>query len=314
MKLSDRFLKNVKSYLKVIKADRTALLILSSIIFILILINIIVKKVNRNQATPSDIEKFENALAQIEQKKTAEKIDKKLFAFNPNTISKDTLKLLNLPNFIKNNLLKYRKAGGRIKSKADFKKLYGVNDSIFHEVEPFLVIEHKLNKYNHPKQTKQLVTEHFQKLRYEEKKQHNVQSNDEKVILLVELNSATEEELKSIWGIGTVFSKRIVKYRNLLGGYYKKQQLLEVYGINDSIYNIIHQYVDVDTGKVQKIRLNFAEYKTLLRHPYLNKNEVVAILDYKNKKGAYKNEEQLVNDSILSLKTYQKIRPYLTVN
>ena len=49
--------------------------------------------------------------------------------------------------------------------------------------------------------------------------------------VVVEINTADSAELMRLNGIGASFSRRIVKYRNLLGGFISKEQLLEVYGM-----------------------------------------------------------------------------------
>ena len=87
---------------------------------------------------------------------------------------------------------------------------------------------------------------------------------------LVELNMADTTTLKKVPGIGPVFANRIVKYRNLLGGFYAVSQLREVYGIDEEtikankekIFNRfgINRFKDVkiadlSTGMKQKVSL-----------------------------------------------------------
>ena len=52
--------------------------------------------------------------------------------------------------------------------------------------------------------------------------------------------------LKQIYGIGSVLSKRIVRHRDLLGGFHSKSQLLDVYAMDTNVYeDFIHQ-ISVD--------------------------------------------------------------------
>ena len=50
---------------------------------------------------------------------------------------------------------------------------------------------------------------------------------------VIELNQADTLTLKKIPGIGSTFARRIVGYRELLGGFYTVHQLAEVYGIDE---------------------------------------------------------------------------------
>ena len=57
---------------------------------------------------------------------------------------------------------------------------------------------------------------------------------------LVELNTADTTILKKVPGIGSTFARRIMKYRELLGGFYDVSQLAEVYGIDEERYPLVH--------------------------------------------------------------------------
>ena len=98
--------------------------------------------------------------------------------------------------------------------------------------------------------------------------------------------SVIQQPLESLPGIGPVLSVRIIKYRNLLGGYASSGQLREVYGLPEERHSIlISQRVFADSLAVRKIRINEADFKALIRHPYFQRTEVSAILKYRELKG-----------------------------
>ncbi|MBP5589614.1 MAG: helix-hairpin-helix domain-containing protein, partial [Bacteroidales bacterium] len=97
---------------------------------------------------------------------------------------------------------------------------------------------------------------------------------------IVELNSCDSAALEALPGIGPVLSARIIRYRNLLGGFYDVGQLREVYGLSEETFSLIEGRVRVDTSLVQRVSVNFAEYGTLLRMPYLEKEDVDNIMRY----------------------------------
>lgn len=57
--------------------------------------------------------------------------------------------------------------------------------------------------------------------------------------LVVNLNDADTTTLMLIHGIGPTFASRIVRYRDRLGGFTHKEQLLEVYGFTPELLNHI---------------------------------------------------------------------------
>lgn len=108
----------------------------------------------------------------------------------------------------------------------------------------------------------------------------------------VNINSSDTTELKSLPGIGPFFAKNIVAYRKKLGGFVDKKQLLEVYRLDSSIFEIISPYIDIDSVSIRKIRINHDDFKTILRHPYIEYEDVKKIVNYRETKGMITNWEQ----------------------
>ena len=82
----------------------------------------------------------------------------------------------------------------------------------------------------------------------------------------IDLNSADTTLLKRVPGIGSSFAHRIVKYRDLLGGYYVVEQLQEVYGMDRERYDAIHPYFTVGRS-VRPLTLTI---DSISYHPYLS--------------------------------------------
>jgi DNA uptake protein ComE-like DNA-binding protein len=128
---------------------------------------------------------------------------------------------------------------------------------------------------------------------------------------LLNLNSCDSASLEALPGIGPVLSARIIKYRNLLGGYVSADQLKEVYGLPEETFGMISSRVFADSVSVRKIRINEADYKELIRHPYFQKNEVSAILKYRELKGKITDITVMTANNLISHETAMKIRAYL---
>lgn len=136
---------------------------------------------------------------------------------------------------------------------------------------------------------------------HQPKKQHAV----------IELNTADSLALLTLDGIGPSFAGRIIKYRKLLGGFVKKEQLLEVYGFNQEKYDLIKAYVTVN-GNVTKINLNTCTFKELNKHPYVEYDLTKAIFNLKKKLGKFTGVDEIKQIDLVNAELYNKLAPYLT--
>lgn len=128
---------------------------------------------------------------------------------------------------------------------------------------------------------------------------------------LIDLNICDSAALEALPGIGPVLSVRIIRYRNLIGGFVSVGQLREVYGLSEETYNLISDRVKADSLDVRKISINSADYGELIRHPYFKKNEVTAILKYRELKGKIADIGTMIDNNLISSETAGKIRGYL---
>lgn len=129
----------------------------------------------------------------------------------------------------------------------------------------------------------------------------------------IELNTSDTINLQKLYGIGRVFAIRILKYRERLGGFCDKRQLLEVYGIKSETYAEIKDQVWIDTTKIKKIDLNEVSFKAILKHPYMDFEQVKKLMNYKDKHRIF-NIKQLETDGVFDKKFLKKLRPYFKVS
>lgn len=128
---------------------------------------------------------------------------------------------------------------------------------------------------------------------------------------VIELNSCDSATLVSLPGIGPVLSGRIIKYRNLLGGYAFVDQLKEVYGLSVETFEIIKYRVSTDTSLIKKININSADYKQLSHIRYLQKYEIASILKYRQLKGRITGIQDLIDNKIITEERASRVGPYL---
>ena len=128
---------------------------------------------------------------------------------------------------------------------------------------------------------------------------------------LIELNRADSADLLPLPGIGPVFASRIIRYRDLLGGFVSHDQLGEVYGLSESTVSMLRERTTIDTLEVVQIELNTVTFRNLLRHPYLAYDQVLLMLRYRDVMGGVDSLQELVINDLITDSTLSKLAPYL---
>jgi competence protein ComEA len=217
-----------------------------------------------------------------------------LFKFDPNHLpEKDWLRLgLNKKqiSMIKN----FEKKGGRFYQKEDLKKIYSIKSSDYQRLESYITI------------TTSSSSE--EKIKYAEYKS----TYKEKKIIVVDVNVADSSQLVLLNGIGPAFAKRIIKYRDRLGGFYNKEQLREIYGMDSSLYERIDKNILVNSEYIQKLNINSVTFDELKTHPYLNFNLANAIVNYRKQHGDFQDINDLKKIVIMNEDVFIKLQAYLT--
>jgi DNA uptake protein ComE-like DNA-binding protein len=127
----------------------------------------------------------------------------------------------------------------------------------------------------------------------------------------IDLNRADSLELLPLPGIGPVFASRIIRYRNLLGGFVSHDQLREVYGLPAETAEMLHQKTLIDTTAIRKINLDSVSFRELLRHPYFQIELVRELMEFRELMGPIRSTESLKINNLVSDSILQRISPYL---
>jgi len=171
----------------------------------------------------------------------------------------------------------------------------GDNDN--HFSDPYEKTHNSLNA--EPGQDTVPIKKHDKNLRYK--------AESEKI----DINKADSTRLLDLYGIGPVFAGRITKYRNLLGGFYSCEQLLEVYGMDSTRYRGFTDRICIDSIGMTKLNINTAGFRELLRHPYLDYEHVRLLVRYRDKSGPLSSPLELWRDSVFEEDLKSKLLPYL---
>lgn len=129
---------------------------------------------------------------------------------------------------------------------------------------------------------------------------------------LIDINIATAADFKKIKGIGSVLSKRIVKYRNRLQGFTFWNQIAEVWGLDQEVIKRMEKRFSImQKPKIKKININKCSFKALLANPYIDYELCKKIFNYKRKNGDFTNLTHLKNINSFPLEKYERIALYL---
>ncbi len=218
-----------------------------------------------------------------------------LFYFDPNTADSAMLLRLGLPPWMASNVLKYRRAGGRWKNADNFRKLYGMSEERFLRLRPYIritqprernVISQKLDSINQRK------SEKFDSL------------------VVLNLNKVDTAELRKVPGIGSYYAKAIVELRERLGGYVSVNQLDEFTRLSPKV----KQWFQVEDDYVPTpILLNEADYRTLVRHPYINREQAKVVVTHIRKFGPFTTWGELLMYDEFTQKDVERLRLYFKI-
>jgi DNA uptake protein ComE-like DNA-binding protein len=136
----------------------------------------------------------------------------------------------------------------------------------------------------------------------------------EKKILVIDINTADSLLWEQLPGIGPVLARRIVYFRERLGGFHSIAQVGETYGLADSVFNKIQPLLRLGDVSLRKIDLNETDEKSLADHPYINTKLARVIIRYRNSHGPFSLVEGLKGIALVDDSIYRKLEKYLVVN
>lgn len=212
-----------------------------------------------------------------------------LFNFNPNVITEREWMKLGVSEKTAKSIQKYISKGGQFRKPGDIKKIWGIPESLVNELIPFVQIPETRSKYE----------KEFPK-------------KNERAVTLIDINKADSTIWESLPGIGPTLAKRIILYREKLGGFLDMSQLLEVWGLQDSVLQKSKNRL-VLGGEIKKININLVTFEALKTHPYIGYKSANAIINYRNQHGNFNRLEDIQKIVQIDEKSYNRFVVYLTI-
>ena len=220
-----------------------------------------------------------------------------LFPFDPNSITPEELDLLNLPGNVRTNILRYREKGGVFRKQEDVKRLYGMSDSLFLILEPFLVFNSRERKVQ-PLVREATVREFY--------------PFDPNTLP----DSAFHELPLPSWLV-----RNILSYRAKGGKFRQKEDLKVIYGMDDAIYSMLDPWLLIEQAAaniparevIPVLDINQADSLNWVGLPGIGPVFASRILKYRGQLGGFHSVEQLGEVFGMTPERISGIRPYLRV-
>ena len=241
----------------------------------------------------------------INRKVGRKKTKATIFFFDPNNISRDSIITLGFSSRVAYNWTKYLEKGGHFYSKKDLLKIYGIDKALFTKIKKYIIFQNKKKEIakvtkcekNEKNKTYFIKDTSFTKLTH-----NNIK---------IEINTCEAKNLIALRGIGQILSKRIIKFRDKLGGFASINQLKEVYGLPPETFESIKGNIYIDTSKIKRLKINIEDKGSLKDFPYISYRLAAQIIKYRKQHGYFKNKSDLLKIKSLDSLKFRKIEPYL---
>ncbi len=242
------------------------------------------------------------------QSRPKEEIAIQLVEFDPNTADRQTLLQLGIPERVVGRLQNYRSKGGKFYKPEDLEKIYGLSSELFQTIEPYIQIKQEAKK-EWPKKWDNSTS------KKDSTKTWTKKSFPKKEIEPININTADAAAYQSLRGIGPAYSKRIINFREALGGFTSVNQIADVYGFPDSTFQAIKPFLILEENPtITKIDINSVNKKELAAHPYISFKKAAAIIKYRDRHGAFTSADDIQKLYALSKQDKERIIPYLEFN
>lgn len=271
-------MKHNKYGLQFTRTQRNGIFVLLLLLILMQFLIYFTKHISLPNTSDPEAEKWLTQQITIDSLKQLKQSDKKkLLPFNPNFISDYKGHILGMTVAEIDRLQAFRTQGNYVNSVSDFRKVTGMEEERLAEIAPFFKFPEWVTR--------------------KEVKRNRVQDQPEKKekkLFKVDINSATKEELMTVYGIGEALSERILKEKEKFGAFVSTGQFRYIWGLSDEVVEkLIQHFPVIHPPVITKIDINNASLKELTRFPYFRYALAKEIITYRSMIGTIKSKEDL---------------------
>jgi len=210
--------------------------------------------------------------------------------FNPNEYTLSQWMALGLTEKQANVVLKFCKYP--LKSNEDLKRIFVIPEALYQRIKDSTI---------YPSKAPNRIPTHASTVQAEQQPKR------------ITIGTIDSSKLVSIRGIGPFYAKMIMRYERALGGFHKKEQLLEVFKMNTETYEILCNNLDFSETLIRKISINKANAEELDRHPYLNRWQANSIVKMRIQLGGFQSLNELRKSHLINAEDFEKLEPYVSL-
>jgi competence protein ComEA len=243
---------------------------------------------SRDESSPHFYDQWDNDQNSPKEKVSPYKT-REIFAFDPNTITHDSIMRLGFSPSVAKAWVNGREKGFIFRKVDDLMNIFGMDQVLLQQIASNITFNTTLTPT-----------------------QNVAPSYPAKVISPIEMNTADSTAWDQLPGIGPGSIFKIFKHKNALGGFIAKNQIVNDGIIHDTVYQKIEPFLDVDPSKIKRININTAEYRDLIKHPYFDAKSINTIHRYIKQHGPFTEVKDLRKIIALPKEIGEKVMPYLS--
>ncbi len=282
----------IRAYFGFSRMETNAFLLFIPLIFVLLFSGSIYRRFVWSEPFP-DPRRTDSLLAWLEShqiKRDTIQPSVAFHPFDPNRVSEGELIALQLKPWIAKRIVGYRSKGGSFRKAEDVLRIYGMDSAWYATAKQWMRFTVPLS----PPKGKTV--------------------SRQKSTALQDINTADTTGLMDVYGIGRVLAKRIVTFRDRLGGFVDIGQLKEVYGLDSAVIGRLKKRFSVmPEFKPRQLPINTAMFEELSSHPYIGKRRAQTIEAFIKQHGKLDSLGQLGQIRSLDAAWLAKVKPYLTL-
>lgn len=233
-----------------------------------------------------------------------------LFYFDPNTLPPADWQQLGVSERTAGTIGKYLAKGGHFRVAADLEKVYGLPPALCAQLIPYVRIKDSKGfsgrDVPHDRRYGQNRSDGFRDSSFARYRKKAPSAP-------IDINDADSTVWQSLPGIGPGFARRIIAFRERLGGFYAVEQVAECYGLPDSVFQKIQPFLQIGSSSLKKLDLNGSDEKSLAAHPYIRYKLARLIVQYRSSHAGFKEVSDLRSLPLVDEIIYRKIEHYIEI-
>lgn len=291
-------MKLLKSHFRFTQSQRSGILFLTLSIVILLFSNFFIDFSSKDSylIDSKEAQKFQQEIDSLKQIEL-ENRNLKIYPFNPSFLTDYKAYQLGMTTEEIDRLLQHRKNGKYINSAKEFQQVTQVSDSLLDIISPYFKFPNWVTNQKNNSSKRSAI---------------DSPTNQSMTTAVKDINSATVTELKSVNGIGDKLARRIIKYRDLLGGFSLNDQVYEVYYLDKDIANrVLEHFQVIEKPFIEKINVNTASFKEVLSIVYIDYELTGKICNYRDEVAEVQSLEELKKIEGFPVEKFDRIALYL---